>query len=176
MISNFSSYYSGLLIYPHIVDHILQGKSRHVDSFTTAPTSAKGEIEQQIEIFGIRPVGIGIGSSTQNGGLQLPVDEPKQPIGVPLKGIDMPNMLIDLYYFNENGMMYEKYKDLELKVKELLDNKKLRAKLSKNAYEYITQKWTSSIAAENLIELFEAVMNGKESKIKDGPASKAKKI
>lgn len=77
---------------------------------------------------------------------------------------------------NENGMMYEKYKDLELKVKELLDNKKLRAKLSKNAYEYITQKWTSSIAAENLIELFEAVMNGKESKIKDGPASKAKKI
>ena len=32
------------------------------------------------------------------------------------------------------------------------------------------------MAAENLIELFEAVMNGKESKIKDGPASKAKKI
>ena len=77
---------------------------------------------------------------------------------------------------NESGMMYEKYKDLELKVKELLDNKELRTKLSKNAYEYITQKWTSSIAAENLIELFEAVMNGKESKIKDGPASKAKKI
>ena len=77
---------------------------------------------------------------------------------------------------NENGMMYEKYKDFELKVKELLDDKELRAKLSKNAYEYITQKWTSSMAAENLIELFEAVMNGKESKIKDGPASKAKKI
>ena len=77
---------------------------------------------------------------------------------------------------NENGMMYEKYKDFELKVKELLDDKKLRVKLSKSAYEYITQKWTSSMAAENLIELFEAVMNGKESKIKDGPASKAKKI
>lgn len=77
---------------------------------------------------------------------------------------------------NENGMMYEKYKDFELKVKKLLDDKKLRAKLSKSAYEYITQKWTSSMAAENLIELFEAVMNGKESKIKDGPASKAKKI
>lgn len=77
---------------------------------------------------------------------------------------------------NENGMMYEKYKDFEQKVRKLLDNKELRAKLSKNAYEYITQKWTSSIAAENLIELFEAVINGKESKIKDGPASKAKKI
>lgn len=77
---------------------------------------------------------------------------------------------------NENGMMYEKYKDLEQKVKELLDDKELRAKFSKNAYEYITQKWTSSMAAENLIELFESVMNGKESKIKDGPASKAKKI
>lgn len=77
---------------------------------------------------------------------------------------------------NENGMMYEKYKDFEQKVRKLLDNKELRTKLSKNAYEYITQKWTSSIAAENLIELFEAVINGKESKIKDGPASKAKKI
>ena len=73
-------------------------------------------------------------------------------------------------------MMYEKYKDFEQKVRKLLDNKELRTKLSKNAYEYITQKWTSSIAAENLIELFEAVINGKESKIKDGPASKAKKI
>lgn len=77
---------------------------------------------------------------------------------------------------NENGMMYEKYEDLELKIKKLVDNKELRTKLSKNAYEYITQKWTSSIAAENLIELFESVMNGKESKIKNGPASKAKKI
>ena len=74
----------------------------------------------------------------------------------------------------ENGLMYKNYKDLENKVKILLNNKSLREKYGKNAYTYITQKWTSDIAAQNLIELFESIINGKEIEIKDGPASKAR--
>ena len=76
---------------------------------------------------------------------------------------------------NENGMTYDKYSDFEEKVKLLLQNKELREKLGKNAYKYITEKWTSSIATENLIKLFESILNGKEIEIINGPASKAKK-
>lgn len=73
----------------------------------------------------------------------------------------------------ENGFMYNSYKDLEEKVKLLIENEPLRKKLGKNAYTFITQKWTSAVAANNLIELFESIINGKEFKITDGPASKA---
>ena len=73
----------------------------------------------------------------------------------------------------ENGLMYNNYKELEENVKLVIDNKELRRKLSTNAYTYITEKWTSSIAAENLIELFNSIINGEELKVKDGPASKA---
>lgn len=76
---------------------------------------------------------------------------------------------------NETGLVYNKYSDFEEKVKTLIKDKKLREKLGKNAYEYITEKWTSKIAAENLIKLFESILNGKEVEIIDGPASKAKK-
>lgn len=73
----------------------------------------------------------------------------------------------------ETGFMYDSYKDLENKVKTLMENKELRVKLGKNAYNYITQEWTSSIAANNLIELFTAIINKEEFEIKQGPASKA---
>lgn len=76
---------------------------------------------------------------------------------------------------NENGLIYNKYSELEENVKKLLSDKELRDRLGKNAYEYITEKWTSKIAAENLIKLFESILNGKEIEITDGPASKAKK-
>ena len=55
---------------------------------------------------------------------------------------------------NNRGYMYNGYKDLENKVKELINNKALRQKFSKNAYKYITTKWTGEIAAENILELF----------------------
>lgn len=73
---------------------------------------------------------------------------------------------------NDTGLMYRNYKELEEKVKILINNKEMRRKLSKNAYNYITTKWTSSIAAENIIKLFESVINNTELKIKEGPASK----
>lgn len=73
---------------------------------------------------------------------------------------------------NDTGLMYKKYKELEEKVKLLIESKELRQKYSKNAYEYITKKWTGEIAAENIIELFKSIINNEEVKIKDGPASK----
>ena len=76
----------------------------------------------------------------------------------------------------ENGMIYSTYQELEDSVKSVIDNKELRTKLCKNAYEYITGKWTAKIGAENLVKLFESILNGKEVEIKDGPASKAIKI
>lgn len=74
----------------------------------------------------------------------------------------------------ENGLMYNNYKDLENYVKNAIENKELRETLGTNAYKTITEEWTSSIAANNLTDLFESIVNGKEIEIKDGPASKAK--
>ena len=73
---------------------------------------------------------------------------------------------------NDRGFMYKNYRDFENKVKKLIDNKDLRDRFSKNAYRYITEKWTESIAAENLIKLFKAIIAGENLDIKEGPASK----
>lgn len=73
---------------------------------------------------------------------------------------------------NGTGFMYDNYKDLERKVKKLINNKKLREQMSLSAYKYITTKWTGSIAAENIIKLFEDIINEREVEIKDGPASR----
>lgn len=74
----------------------------------------------------------------------------------------------------ENGMMYNTYRGFETQVKSVIQNEQLRRKLGKNAYYTITQEWTSSIATNNLMELFNSIMNETDFKIKDGPASKAK--
>lgn len=76
----------------------------------------------------------------------------------------------------ENGYTYDKYPELKEKVEYLIKNAEARSKLGKNAYLYITQKWTSTIAANNLIKLFESILYGKEFDVKDGPASKQTKI
>ena len=76
----------------------------------------------------------------------------------------------------ENGYTYDKYPELKEKVEYLIKNAEARSKLGKNAYLYITQKWTSTIAANNLIKLFESILYGKEFDVKDGPASKQNKI
>ena len=76
---------------------------------------------------------------------------------------------------NDNtGFAYKNYKDFEKKVKRLINNKGLRQMFSKKAYEYITTKWTADMASENLVKLFESILQGKEIEIKEGPASKAK--
>lgn len=75
----------------------------------------------------------------------------------------------------ENGLMYNTYSQLEENVKMAMEDKELRKKLGKNAYKTITEEWTSEIATENLIKLFESILKGKEYEVNDGPASKATK-
>lgn len=75
---------------------------------------------------------------------------------------------------NETGLMYNTYKELENNVKKAINDKDLQRKLGKGAYEFITEKWTSKVATDNLLDLFEAITQGKEFDVKDGPASKAK--
>lgn len=74
---------------------------------------------------------------------------------------------------NENGFIYNSYKELEYYVKKAIKDKALQRKLGKNAYKFITEKWTSEVATENLLKLFESITEGKEFEVKDGPASKA---
>lgn len=74
----------------------------------------------------------------------------------------------------ENGLMYNRYNELEKNVKMVINDKKLRKELGKNAYKTITEDWTSEIAAKNLIELFENILNGKKNTVSIGPASNAK--
>ena len=73
---------------------------------------------------------------------------------------------------DNRGFMYEDYQDLENKVKKLIDDKELRKEFSKNAYDYITTKWTGELAAENIIKMFNSVIEGEEVEVKDGPASR----
>ena len=74
---------------------------------------------------------------------------------------------------NNNGFLYKNYNELEEYVKILINNEELRRKMSINAYNYITTEWTSNIAAENIISLFNSIINNKDNTIKEGPASKA---
>ena len=73
---------------------------------------------------------------------------------------------------NDRGFMYTNYKDLEYKTKLLLNDEDMRNRFSKNAYEYITTKWTGKLGAQNLICLFEEIINNKKISNKEGPASK----
>ena len=42
----------------------------------------------------------------------------------------------------ENGYIYNKYSDLKEKVEYLIKNEETRNEVGKNAYLYITEKWT----------------------------------
>lgn len=76
----------------------------------------------------------------------------------------------------ENGLMYKTFNEFYNKTKELINNKDLREKLSKNAYKTITEEWNSKKGTENLIKLFEGIVKGKIPNIEKGPASKAVKV
>ena len=73
----------------------------------------------------------------------------------------------------ENGIIYNKYKELEKQMKLAIEDKQLRRELGINAYQTVSQIWTSKTSTENLLELFKSIIEGKEIEIKNGPASKA---
>lgn len=74
---------------------------------------------------------------------------------------------------NETGITYKTYMELEEAVKIAINDKDLRKRLGKNAYEFITEKWTAGVGAENLVRLFESILDGNKIEIKEGPASMA---
>ena len=74
----------------------------------------------------------------------------------------------------ENGLIYNKndknslYKNVRL----LIDNKALRAKIQKSAYDTIKDVWNADVAAERLLCLIDSIKNGTETPYTYGPCSK----
>jgi len=73
----------------------------------------------------------------------------------------------------ENGLTYETFEEFYKLVKNVIEDKNLRRKLSINAYKTIANTWNSKKAVENLSQLFEDIMNNREVQVTEGPASKA---
>ena len=143
------------------------------------------KLEDVVEIVGQVPsdkvkdyyekANIFIGTSDSNEGWGAVVNESMNAGCVVIANKKMGSVPF-LIKDKENGIIYSSYQELENSVKSVIDNKELRKKLSKNAYEFITEKWTAKMGAENLVKLFESIINNNEIEIKEGPASKANKI
>lgn len=78
----------------------------------------------------------------------------------------------------ENGFIYHSGNEDELydKVKQLLDNKKLREKCANNAYKTLSETWNADVASERLLILADKLQNGEETPFTEGPCSKAEII
>jgi len=77
---------------------------------------------------------------------------------------------------SNNGLIYTEFNEFYNKIKLIMDNPKLRQEISKNAYKTIINLWNSKTATDNLIKLFEGVIDGQIPEIEKGPASRAVKI
>ena len=145
----------------------------------------KNNLSEQIEIVGqvssnkvkdyMEEADIFIGTSDSQEGWGVVVNEAMNAGCAIVANKRMGSVPI-LIRDGENGYIYNKYSDLKEKVEYLIKNEETRNEVGKNAYLYITEKWTSAIAANNLIKLFESILYGKEFDVKDGPASKQTKI
>ena len=143
----------------------------------------KQDLKDVIEVVGQVPsdevkkymeeADIFIGTSDSNEGWGAVINE-SMNAGCAIVANEKMGSVPFLIQDNINGLTYKKYNEMEDKVKKLIDDKELRKKLGKNAYEFITEKWTSSIAADNIIKLFDGIINKKEVVIPDGPSSKEK--
>ena len=74
----------------------------------------------------------------------------------------------------ENGLVYDKKdKDsLYENVRMLIDNKDLRAKIQKNAYDTIKTVWNADVAAERLLNLIDCINNSTQAPYTYGPCSR----
>lgn len=73
----------------------------------------------------------------------------------------------------ENGYTYETLEEFCTKIEKLVLDEKLRIEFSKNAYDTIAKTWNSKVATQNLISMLENRLEGKDTPIEFGPASKA---
>lgn len=74
---------------------------------------------------------------------------------------------------NENGLAYTSLDDFYKKTMEVMDDKFLREKLSKNAYKTISEVWTAKVAVQNFEKLVKSIIAGEPNPVKEGPASTA---
>ena len=78
----------------------------------------------------------------------------------------------------KNGLVYRDgdQKDLNGKVKALLDDPGLRERMGKAAYRTLTDTWNAETAARRVIALYKALANGRETPFGRGPCSVAERI
>ncbi len=74
----------------------------------------------------------------------------------------------------ENGLIYDKHGSNSLyhNVKRLIQDKKLRELLQKNAYDTIMNVWNAEAATERLLHLINCIQKGTESGYTSGPCSR----
>ena len=74
----------------------------------------------------------------------------------------------------KNGLVYDQRDKNSLYrcVMKLIDNKQLRKRLGKNAYDTIKTVWNAEIAADRLLTLIECINNGTPVPFTSGPCSK----
>lgn len=74
----------------------------------------------------------------------------------------------------ENGLIYDKHGSNSLyhNVKSLIQDKKLRERLQKNAYDTIKDDWNADAATERLLHLINCIQKGTESGYTSGPCSR----
>lgn len=74
----------------------------------------------------------------------------------------------------ENGLIYDKHGSNSLyhNVKRLIQDKKLRERLQKNAYDTIKNEWNADAATERLLHLIDCIQKGTESGYTSGPCSR----
>ena len=74
----------------------------------------------------------------------------------------------------ENGLIYDKYGSHSLydNVKRLIQDKNLRERLQKNAYDTIKSVWNADAATERLLCLIDCMQKGEQTPYTDGPCSR----
>ena len=74
----------------------------------------------------------------------------------------------------ENGLIYNKKDKDSLfdNVRMLIENKDLRIKIQKNAYETIKNVWNAEVATDRLLHLIDCIKNSTETPYASGPCSR----
>ena len=83
-----------------------------------------------------------------------------------------------LIHHKRNGIIYRdgSQRALNRAVRALINDRELRERLGKNAYQTISETWNGEEAARRLLDLSRALMAGKRTPFRSGPCSRAHMI
>nr|MCR5108679.1 glycosyltransferase family 4 protein [Lachnospiraceae bacterium] len=75
----------------------------------------------------------------------------------------------------KTGLIFEngKVSGMERQLEKLLKDESMVSRLGRNAYEQMEKTWNPKTAAENVLTLYEDLITGHDTSIKEGPCSKA---